>query len=57
MIRWAAINTMTSRIAGGEPPHGNNAGTGPTNHDPRLKHALRGTPSLASGPLTKNPFT
>ncbi|HEY3260859.1 MAG TPA: hypothetical protein VGJ95_11440, partial [Pseudonocardiaceae bacterium] len=33
MIRWAAINTMTSRIAEANPPHGNNAGTGPTNHD------------------------
>ena len=33
MIRWAAITTMTSRIARGEPPHGNNAGTGPTSHD------------------------
>jgi len=29
----AAITTMTSRIARGEPPHGNNAGTGPTSHD------------------------
>jgi hypothetical protein len=33
MIGWAAINTMTSRIAQANPPRGNNAGTGPTNHD------------------------
>jgi hypothetical protein len=32
MIPWAAINTMTSR-AEAYPPHGNNAGIGPTNHD------------------------
>ena len=33
MIRWAAINTMTSRIAPTDPPHGSNAGTGPASHD------------------------
>jgi len=33
MIGWAALNTMTSRIAQANPPRGNNAGTGPTNHD------------------------
>lgn len=33
MIRWTAINTMTSPSPKANPPHSNNAGTGPTSRD------------------------
>src|SRR4051794_41114170 len=33
MIRWAAITTMTRRLARGRPPPANPAGTGPTTHN------------------------
>jgi hypothetical protein len=57
MIRWAAINTMTSRIAQANPPHGSNAGTGPANHD-RFSTTLQEDAGLAQRkPLTKIYFT
>jgi transposase len=55
MIRWAAINTMTSRIAEVNPPHGNNAGNGSTNHD-RVSNTRYEDAQFRQGAIDKKLF-